>query len=143
MYQSTSGVAFKKVRPSLGPRQKAVLGALRTLGNATNEEVSKFLRLPVNRITGRTKELRDMELVIEAGQRICKVTGSKVNAWTAVDQPVIRKEFDFPSKSTPGLQYRAVVTEKTAYCNCWPYRCQKNCKHIQEAQTVVKTVAMF
>jgi hypothetical protein len=82
--QITSLEAFaKKVHPNPGARQALVLQYLRTAGAHTNAEISRELGKPVNEITPRTHELRKLGLVVEAGKRLCAVTGNRAHAWAA------------------------------------------------------------
>jgi hypothetical protein len=79
----TSLWAYAQATQDLGAKQKEVLDALRFFPDATNAEIAAHLGWPVNRITPRMLELRTMELVLEAGRRRCKVTGSMAHAWKA------------------------------------------------------------
>jgi len=79
----TSLWAYSVATRDLGAKQKEVLDALRLFPDATNAEIAARLGWPVNRITPRMLELRTMELVLEAGRRRCKVTGSMAHAWKA------------------------------------------------------------
>ena len=62
-------------------RKEQVLNALRELGNATNSELSKRLKLPINSITGRCKELREDGRVIETGSKFDKETNRTVTVF--------------------------------------------------------------
>jgi hypothetical protein len=79
----TSLWAYQVASKNLGAKQKEVLDALRFFPDATNAEIAEHLKWPVNRITPRILELRNMELVFDAGRRGCKVTGSTAHAWKA------------------------------------------------------------
>ena len=59
-------------------RQKQVLDALLRLGSATNRELSETLRLPINCITGRVKELREKDRVCVDGKKFDSVTNRTV-----------------------------------------------------------------
>jgi hypothetical protein len=85
MIQDTSLEIFlKKIYPNLNARQRVVLHYLRNVGAArTNEEIRTALNVPINHITGRVKELRDLGLVIDAGRRRCEITGNNVHVWAA------------------------------------------------------------
>jgi len=80
----TSLNAFQSIKPELGSRQRAVLDVIQYLKSPSNAEISRFMGLPINSITGRTNELRKMGLVGDAGKRICKVTGNEVHTWSVV-----------------------------------------------------------
>jgi len=83
MIQDTSLFAYAQATQNLGAKQKEVLDCLRCFPDATNAEIAERLNWPVNRITPRILELREMGLVLEAGRRRCKVTGSTAHAWRA------------------------------------------------------------
>jgi predicted transcriptional regulator len=83
MIQDTSLWAYNLATQNLGKKQKEVLDTLRYFPDATNAEIAARMDWPVNRITPRILELRKMELVLDAGKRTCKVTGSTAHAWKA------------------------------------------------------------
>jgi hypothetical protein len=83
MIQDTSLWAYAQATQSLGKKQKEVLDALRYFPDATNAEIAGHLKWPINRVTPRMGELRKQALVLEAGRRVCKVTGSTAHAWKA------------------------------------------------------------
>lgn len=83
MIQDTSLHAYALATQHLGAKQKQVLDALRFFPDATNAELAAHLRWPVNRITPRMLEVRQMGLALEAGRRMCKVTGGTAWAWKA------------------------------------------------------------
>jgi hypothetical protein len=81
--QITSLEALSKVHKNLGARQALVLEYLRNAGPHTNAEISAALNKPINEITPRCHELRKLGLVLEAGKRICAITGNRAHAWKA------------------------------------------------------------
>ena len=97
--QITSLEAYaKQVHPNLGARQALVLQYLRSAGAHTNAEISHALNKPINEITPRCLELRKMGLVLEAGKRLCAVTGNRAHVWAA-KYPVLppaREEVEKP-----------------------------------------------
>ena len=84
MLLDTSLGAYQSVKPELGSRQAAVLDVIQYLKSPSNAEISRFMGLPINSITGRTNELRKKGLVKDAGKRICRVTGNEVHTWSIV-----------------------------------------------------------
>jgi len=81
----TSRVAYREIKKKgLGDRQRAVLDVIRYLENPTNNEISRFIGMPINTITPRTYELVESGSVIKGLKRICGVTGKKVLTWRAV-----------------------------------------------------------
>lgn len=82
MIQDTSQKAYiEDVVPTLGERQLEVLTALRSLGEATNSELSVRLNWTINRVTPRVYELRKAGKVIDLGKRPCTVTGRMAYVW--------------------------------------------------------------
>jgi hypothetical protein len=86
--QDISLFAHSVATQNLGAKQTQVLDALRFFPEATNAELGRHLSWPVNRITPRVLELRKMGLILDAGRRTCKVTGSTAHAWKAT-HPVL------------------------------------------------------
>ena len=66
---------------SLSEKQLAVLEAIQLIGPASNEEVAHYLGWPINRVVGRTFELREFGVVLPAGKRQCRITGNIVHTW--------------------------------------------------------------
>lgn len=82
----TSILAFERITPALQEREAIVLAALRTLGVASNMELSQQLGWSINRVTGRVFSLRQKGIIESAGIGECKVTGSTVQKWTITKQ---------------------------------------------------------
>jgi DNA-binding MarR family transcriptional regulator len=68
----------------LAERQEQVYLAIEQYQPVTNRQLSNLLRLPINSITGRVKELRDMGFVCIAGKVEDKVTNRTVCLWRVV-----------------------------------------------------------
>lgn len=83
MLQDTSRAAWDSIQPKLGAKQKEIYDVLRLLPDATNAELAARLGWPINTVTPRVKELREMNLVMDAGKRTCRITGSTAHAWRA------------------------------------------------------------
>lgn len=49
-------------------RQAEVVRALKTLKNATDQQIADFLDIGINRVTGRITELRAKGVIIEVGR---------------------------------------------------------------------------
>lgn len=75
---------------TLGDRQRAVYEVIRRNADVTNQEIADILEWGVNRVTGRTVELREMGLVTEGRKRPCTRTGNQAQAWRAVDPNPMR-----------------------------------------------------
>jgi hypothetical protein len=81
MIQDASPFARKMANQNLGKKQKEVLDAHGHSLGATNAEVAAHLKWPINRVTLRMVDLREVGLVVDAGKRKCKVTGSLAHCW--------------------------------------------------------------
>lgn len=82
--QMTSLVAWNMLKSSLGERQKTVFDALQILEKATNKQLAAALTWPINCITPRVLELRNMGLVDYAGTRTDETTQRVEMVWMAV-----------------------------------------------------------
>jgi hypothetical protein len=98
MIQDTSLQALTQASKNLGDKQHRVFLALQEIPTATNAELGAKLGWPINRITPRILELREMGLVEDAGKRTCGQTGSTAHAWKA-KAPVLPPAFE--PKPTP------------------------------------------
>lgn len=78
--RDTSRQAFASIVPIMGERQAQVYAAL-THENLTNNELAHRLRMPINCVTPRVHELRNMGMVEEAGKRHCHITGRMAYVW--------------------------------------------------------------
>ena len=86
--QETSLLAFREIQPRLGRKQATVYRVIQDATvrgfDVTNTELARILKWPINRITGRVKELRDgFGLVVQSCTRVCGVTGYRAMAWKA------------------------------------------------------------
>ena len=79
MIQQTSLEAYEKVVRDLGYRQKQVYDVIVSHPGFCNKEIAQYLMLPINSITGRVKELRDMCLVLYFGKK--KYNNCSVMTW--------------------------------------------------------------
>jgi len=85
MIQDTSRHAYHEYKiTKLKKSQSVVLDVIRYLRNPTNSEIRKFIGLPINVITPRTRELVKLGKVVEGKKRHCKITDKKVLTWRAV-----------------------------------------------------------
>lgn len=73
----TSKAAYRDV--NLTERQAAVLEMMRTREDWTNEELADALGWPINQLTGRVSELKDMKKVEMAGRCRKSKFGKSVN----------------------------------------------------------------
>jgi len=82
--EETSLLAYQEVLKDLGERQREVYEAIKKLGEADNLTISKYLNLPINSTTPRTKELRDLKLVGVSRVGVSNITHRKVIFWKLV-----------------------------------------------------------
>jgi hypothetical protein len=103
--QDTSLWAYARATQDIGKKQKEVLDALRFFPDATNAELAARMNWPVNRITPRCLELRKMGLILDAGKRTCKVTGSTAHCWKAKHPvlPPAREEKEAEQSNSLGI----------------------------------------
>jgi ATP/maltotriose-dependent transcriptional regulator MalT len=70
MIQQTSLMAYDEIRPSLQKREMEVLEVIKKAKiGITNNEISHYLSLPINCITGRTNGLVKKGKVKNGGKR--------------------------------------------------------------------------
>jgi hypothetical protein len=82
MVRDTSLMAFKDIIHSLGDRQRKVYELFRhERARWCNQAIAYFLGWPINTVTPRVKELRDMGLLEDKGVEIYHATGRKVHFW--------------------------------------------------------------
>lgn len=84
--QATSRLAYQQVEATLGRRQQEVLEALKRKPLQTNNELAAFLGWPINIITPRVKELRELSKVAQNGTRPCRITGRTAMVWEAIEE---------------------------------------------------------
>ena len=109
MIQQTSMEAYNNIQDDLGSRQLQVLNAIHELGECTNTMISRHLKLPINCITGRTKELRDKKLVGVACVDICPITEKRAIFWKIVQ----RKLNILPSQSITKCSHCNIIFNST------------------------------
>ena len=84
MIEETSLEAFEEVRQNLGERQKLVYNRLKSMRLATNTMIAKSLNIPINCVTPRIYELRQMKLVGVSKVDKCILTGRNAIYWHCV-----------------------------------------------------------
>jgi len=84
MMQQTSLEAYEEIKKNLGERQRQIYEKLKELGFATNTMLSKALGLPINSITPRVFELRQLKLVGVSHIDKCPITGRRAIFWKVV-----------------------------------------------------------
>ncbi len=77
--QQTSLEAYHILYDDLGNRQKEVLDVIRDNPGVCNKEIAEMLLLPINCVTGRVKELRELRFVVDDGVKVFE--NRKVLCW--------------------------------------------------------------
>ena len=67
MIQNTSKIAFESILSEMGERQQTVFNYIKSNPDSCNLDISIGLNLPINQITPRVKELREMNFVSKSG----------------------------------------------------------------------------
>ena len=84
--RQTSLLAFQEQLPRLGRRQLEVLKAIRDLNlhgiHPTDREIAKILGYAdPNKVRPRRHELMEYGIIVEAGKKICPVSGKLAITW--------------------------------------------------------------
>ncbi len=85
--QFTSIDSYKRLE-HIGNKQLAVYDSIKRQGTASNYDIAKDLNWEINRVTGRVKELREMNLVEEDHKDMHPITNRTVIYWKVVGQEV-------------------------------------------------------
>jgi DNA-binding IclR family transcriptional regulator len=84
----TRNQSYKDVQDGVCPKQAAVLDTLKNkrffTDDMTNNEIAHALGWPINSVTGRVYELREMALVEPSDKRPCRISGRTCMAWKPV-----------------------------------------------------------
>jgi len=83
MYQQTSILAYRKLE-NIGQKQLRCYDTIKSLGKAANYDIAMRLGQPINTVTPRVKELREMGLVQEAYKDRHPITHRTVIYWEIV-----------------------------------------------------------
>lgn len=85
--RSTSKEAYKAIKDKLGYNQQVVYNLIKGAKRAVNDqEISKELGWAINSVTGRRRELYDMNLIEEAFKATYPPTGRTVIYWQVKEQ---------------------------------------------------------
>lgn len=79
---TTSRTAYESIIDKLGDRQEQVYEAIKALQTATNEQLSDYLHLPIQSVTGRSNELNRYGLIEVVGVTKTK-SGRSAKVWSA------------------------------------------------------------
>lgn len=84
--QETSREAYEQIKPELGNRQMEIYEYLKHFGPANNTMIAASLKRPINSITPRTFELRNLCLVGVSHIDRCPKTGRRVIWWKCLNK---------------------------------------------------------
>ena len=87
--QDTSRTAYKNMRPKLTKSQRQVYETIKAHPEGlTNAEIGHYLGWPINRITGRTFELKNAphRMIYEHATRMCRKNHTIAKAYKIVAQ---------------------------------------------------------
>ena len=79
--RATSVESFYFILTNIGERQMQVFKALKEIQPASNLMISKYLKLPINCVTGRRLELQKWGLIRKGFEKECPYTHRKVIYW--------------------------------------------------------------
>ena len=77
----TRDESYRSVLKDLSAKQKAVFEILQR-GDRSNSGIASALGWPINRVTPRVFELRQMNVVFPGGVMIDPITNKRVQVWT-------------------------------------------------------------
>jgi len=72
--QQTSLMAYSEIKMELGERQEEVYNLIKSLGSVNNMIIARRLALPINSVTPRVYELRELGLVEKDCMRACPIS---------------------------------------------------------------------
>jgi len=84
MIEATSLEAFMVLKPDLGRLQNMVFNTLRLYPGSSNHDISRYMSKPINVITPRVKELREMGIVVFSHYKVDKDSNMRVMCWKPV-----------------------------------------------------------
>lgn len=86
---------FTDVRPKLGQKQREVYQALLVSKRPVcNQELADYLGWPINAVTPRCQELRELGKVKEACRAVYPKTNRRVIYWKAISEGFDDEAFD-------------------------------------------------
>lgn len=83
MMRQTSMDAYHSIKPKIGKKQQIIFDQLQC-GAATFQELSAFLRVPINEITPRVRELNEKGWVSAVDTKKNPRTGKTCTVWGVV-----------------------------------------------------------
>lgn len=84
MVQQTSIDSFKIVKLTQKTAQQKIYDTILSRGTATNRQISILTKIPINSVTARVKELREIGTVEQAGTEYDSTTERTVMTWRVV-----------------------------------------------------------
>jgi len=85
MTQQTSIDSYRIVKQTTQKTaQQNIYDTILTRGQATNRQISLLTKIPINSVTARVKELRDIGTIEQAGIQYDSTTNRTVMTWRVV-----------------------------------------------------------
>lgn len=86
MTQDTTLDAYNSIREHLNEKQRKIRYVLQKFGPMDNEAIARALEWPINTVTPRVKEMRELGDVVEAGYTTTR-SGRKAHLWQLKENP--------------------------------------------------------
>ena len=85
--RDTSLQAWQEIQPRLGKKQAIAYNTIKLHPKKTDLEYCKILGYPdPNMFRPRRKELLDQKVIVDAGKRVCSVSGRTAHTWRVKPQ---------------------------------------------------------
>jgi len=81
----TRNEAYLAIVDDLSDKQKLIYQTIRYLGKASNSDISEYLKIPINQVTGRVTELRKQFLIQAIKTKANTYTGIQNAVWKTVE----------------------------------------------------------
>ena len=85
--QSTSLEAYLDIMPHLSKQQNLVYNIIKHYKGSSNLDISRVMRRPINSITPRVYELRELNLIEFSHKKRDRITGKSCRCWKIVEKP--------------------------------------------------------
>jgi len=80
--RKTSIEAYHSLLPSLSSRQSLVYNVIKMYPGSSNLDLCRIMDIPINSVTPRVKELRELGLVVCIGTKQDRVTKRSCMVWS-------------------------------------------------------------
>jgi len=83
--QPTSLEAYTDLLYELGDKQQTILNIIQKHPNVSNHDIARILHWEINTVTPRVYELRNMNLVLDNGEKTDRLTNRRVMKWIIIE----------------------------------------------------------